>query len=164
MAAPTIPNGEEHFFPIIYEGNGTGQRVGKFLPFTDSGTIANSCIFNVADSPNLNRTISSGSQRRIFTVSFWAKLGAGGTTGTNNFYECRQPSNSEQFYFGIASNGQLVFQALNSSGNHVLTQHSNRTFKDTTKWYHFMAAVDTTQATATDRDWETNCPLLAIPK
>ena len=39
MATPTIPNGEEYFFPIIYEGNGAGQRVGKFVPFTDSGTI-----------------------------------------------------------------------------------------------------------------------------
>ena len=48
MAAPTIPNGEEHFFPIIYEGNGGGQRVGKFVPFTDSGVISNSCIFNGA--------------------------------------------------------------------------------------------------------------------
>ncbi len=73
MATPTIPNGEEHFFPIIYEGNGAGQRVGKFVPFTDNGTIANSCIFNRADSPNLHRTISSGSQRRIFTLSCWVK-------------------------------------------------------------------------------------------
>ena len=78
MATPTIPNGEEYFFNILYEGNGTGQRVGKFLPFTDSGTIANSCIFNTSDSPDLNRTITTGSQRRIFTISFWVKLGAGG--------------------------------------------------------------------------------------
>jgi hypothetical protein len=151
MAAPTIIKGEEQFFNIVYEGNGTGQKVGLFVPFTDSGTIANSCIFNVADSPNLNRTISSGSQRRIFTVSFWVKLGAGGTLGTNIFFECRQPSNSENLYFGLMDNGKMAFQALNSSGNHVLTQHSERAFKDTTKWYHFMAAVDTTQATTTDR-------------
>ena len=73
MATPTIPNGDEYFFPISYEGNGTGQKIGKFVPFTDSGTIANSCIFNVADSPNLNKTITTGSQRRIFTVSFLGK-------------------------------------------------------------------------------------------
>ena len=47
MAAPTIPKGEEHFFPIIYEGNGAGQRVGRYVPFTDSGVISNRCIFNV---------------------------------------------------------------------------------------------------------------------
>ena len=154
MATPTIPNGETQFFVSKYEGNGTGQRIGKFVPFDDSsgGTIANSCIFNTSDSPDLNRTITTGSQRRIFTISFWVKLGAGGgTLGTNIFYECRQPSNSENFYFGLMDNGKIAFQALNSSGNHVLTQHSNRTFKDTTKWYHFMAAVDTTQATTTDR-------------
>ena len=50
MATPTIPTGETQFFPIIYEGNGAGQRVGKFVPFTDNGTIANSCIFNDADN------------------------------------------------------------------------------------------------------------------
>ena len=50
MAEPTIKNGEEHFFPIIYEGNGGGQRVGKFLPFTDQATIANSLIFDAASN------------------------------------------------------------------------------------------------------------------
>ena len=58
MPEPTIKNGEEHFFPIIYEGNGGGQRVGKFVPFDDSsgGTIANSLIFNKADSAYLTKT------------------------------------------------------------------------------------------------------------
>ena len=44
MGTPTIPNGEEHFFPVIYSGNGQGQRVGKFVPFTDNGTIDNSVL------------------------------------------------------------------------------------------------------------------------
>ena len=68
MATPTIPNGEEYFFPVIYEGNGAGQRVGKFVPFTDSGTIDNSCIFEKGDSPRLNRTPSgTGTSRRKYT-------------------------------------------------------------------------------------------------
>ena len=59
MAAPTIPNGEEHFFSVTYSGNGQGQRVGKFVPFTDSGTIANSVMFNDADDAYLARTFST---------------------------------------------------------------------------------------------------------
>ena len=73
MATPTIPNGEEYFFPIIYEGNGAGQRVGKFVPFTDSGTIANSVIYNRSDSPKLARTPSSNGNRKTFTISVWYK-------------------------------------------------------------------------------------------
>ena len=153
MATPTIPNGEKHFFPLIYEGNSAGQRIGKFVPFTDSGTIVNSAIFNRADSPNLNRTISSGSQRRIFTISCWVKLGvpASGTSGRHVFFEARQPSNSETCYFLLSDTGTLVFQSLNSGGSNVMTQMSNRTFEDTSKWYHFMVAVDTTQSTNTDK-------------
>ena len=76
MAAPTIPNGEEYFFPIIYEGNGVGQRVGKFVPFTDNGTIANSCIFDDGDSAYLSKTYgSAGTSSKKFTFSCWVKRG-----------------------------------------------------------------------------------------
>ena len=68
MAAPTLPNGETQFFPIIYEGNGGGQRVGKFVPFTDNGTIANSLIFNNGDSPRLNRTPVEQEQAEEYTL------------------------------------------------------------------------------------------------
>ena len=86
MAAPTIPNGETQFFPIIYEGNGGGQRVGKFVPFTDNGTIANSLIFNNGDSPRLNRTPSgTGTSRRIYTLSFWAKPSVSSTVSDERY-------------------------------------------------------------------------------
>jgi len=75
MAAPTIPNGEEHFFPIIYSGNGTGQRVGNFIPFTDQATIAKSVMYNDGDSAYLSRTPSSTGNRRTFTFSGWVKRG-----------------------------------------------------------------------------------------
>ena len=40
----------KHFQTFIYEGNGGGQRVGRFIPFTDNGTISDSCLFNDGDS------------------------------------------------------------------------------------------------------------------
>ena len=73
MAAPTIKNGEEHFFTTLYEGNGAGQRVGKFVPFTDNGTIANSVIYNRTDNPRLAITPSSAGNRRTWTFSAWIK-------------------------------------------------------------------------------------------
>ena len=81
--AGDIIKGREHFFNAKYVGNSQGQKVGQMLPFTDVGTIAKSIISNRADNSQLNRTISSGSQRRIFTISCWVKLGtpASGTAG-----------------------------------------------------------------------------------
>ena len=78
MAAPTITNGEEHFFPIIYSGNGQGQRVGKFVPFTDNGTIAKSVMYNDGDNPYLTRTQESGTgdQKRKATFSWWFERGS----------------------------------------------------------------------------------------
>ena len=37
---PTIPRGEEHFFNLVYTGTSTGQTIGRFLPFTNNGTIS----------------------------------------------------------------------------------------------------------------------------
>ena len=72
--APTILNGSNHFFINLHKGNDGGQRVGNFVPFTDNGTIAKSCIFERGDSPRLNRTPSgTGTSTRKYTLSVWAK-------------------------------------------------------------------------------------------
>ena len=86
MPVPTIPNGEEHFFPVVYSGNGQGQTVGNFVPFNDNGSIANSCMFNSADSADrLMATIgtsSTANARRKMTISMWYKW-----TGTGGNYQ-----------------------------------------------------------------------------
>ena len=80
MPEPTITKPEEHFFVTTYEGNGGGQRVGNFVPFDDSGTIAKSCIFNHGSTTaelQLDAPASAGNQK-TFTISCWfkrAKLG-----------------------------------------------------------------------------------------
>ncbi len=143
MATPTIPNSEEYFFPIIYEGNGAGQRVGRFVPFTDNGTIANSVIYNRADSPKLARTPSSDGNRKTFTISVWYKPT---DLGTRRVLFSADTSGSDYALFEINANNKAFF--THSSVGDVI---STRTFEDTSKFYHFMLAVDTTQSTASDR-------------
>ena len=75
MPAPAIKKGSDHFFNVTYGGNGRGQRVGKFVPFTDNGTIDKSVIFNDGDSPQLSKTPSGAGNRRTFTFSVWLKRG-----------------------------------------------------------------------------------------
>ena len=151
MATPTIPNGEEYFFPIIYEGNGAGQRVGKFVPFTDNGTISNSVIFNHSDTTmqlQLPAPASAGNQK-TFTFSCWfkrAKLGDQSYLysvwdGTDH----GAPYLEDRHYAQWRTDNKLY---INFWGNGVMT---SRTFEDTSKWYHYLLAVDSTQSTAADR-------------
>ena len=149
MATPTIPNGEEHFFPIIYEGNGTGQRVGKFVPFTDNGTIANSLIFNHPDEPELSRTPSSGGNRRTFTISAWIKLGS--QFGQRRMLFSQAVSGNVYFLIEFDASNKLFVSANDGSIGADLNLTTTRTFEDTSKFYHITLAVDTTQSTASDR-------------
>ena len=149
MAAPTIKNGEEYFYPIIYEGNGGGQKVGKFVPFTDSGTIANSCIFNRADTATMSRTLETPTNGKIWTFSTWWKRG---NLDSDICKILGYSANNGGGYIGIVSN-QFYVADLTYSGGWTVTfsLDSNRTLEDTSKWYHLMVAVDTTDSTAGDR-------------
>jgi len=149
MATPTIPNGEAQFFPLIYEGNGGGQRVGRFVSFTNNGTVANSCLFKHATNNYLSRTPSSAGSTTKATFSCWIKRDAtslGSTTYimlTNDF-----SANGEVLQFD--SSNRLQYYCLASSSyrwNYI----SNRTFEDTSKWYHLYVRRDTTNGTAGDR-------------
>tara|TARA_R100001509_G_scaffold149974_1_gene108608 strand:- start:286 stop:2748 length:2463 start_codon:yes stop_codon:yes gene_type:complete len=160
MPTPTIPNGEEHFFPIIYEGNGAGQRVGKFVPFTDNGTIANSCIFDSASNAYLSRTPASAGNRKTFTISFWVKRGRLGDQAGSNTYGQRifHAADSSSAFFDIKWSGTGDTEGANrlhireySSSAEQIQYWTNRRFTDTTKWYHILLAIDTTQSTSGDR-------------
>ena len=157
MATPTIPNGEEYFFPIIYEGNGAGQRVGKFVPFTDNGTIDNSVIFNDGDSPRLTRTPSSAGDRRTATLSLWFKRGDTGADSTifsvfpdsNNLFTLLVRNNTSVTGGGTANFCIQVQARLGSSTTRFF--RTNRSFKDTSKFYHILLKIDTTDATESNR-------------
>ncbi len=162
MAEPTIKNGEEQFFCVIYEGNGGGQRVGKFVPFDDSsgGTIANSCIFNSGDSADkLQATIGTSSTpnaRRKMTISLWYKW-----TGTGASYQTLWTVGGDgqtpyiSTYInnnGSRPKGSLTFFDYTGSGSSYNSLiETKRGFTNTSKWYHVLFAMDTTQSTDSDR-------------
>jgi len=151
MTTPTIPNGKEYFFPVIYSGNGQAQRVGKFVPFTDNGTIANSCMFNRGDSPNLGKTYSgAGTSQKKFTFSCWVKK----SNTDSSWYNLFNVGGNSGSYFnlGFNSGGNHPIQLYDWTGStYRLRLLTNRTFKDASKWYHIVLAVDTTDSTANDR-------------
>lgn len=146
MATPTIPNGETQFFPIIYEGNGGGQRVGRFVAFTDNGTIDNSCIFDHGTNAYVSRTPSSNGSGTTLTFSCWIKRDAaslGSATYimfTNDF-----SANGEVLQFD--SSNRLYYYKVQSGWSYI----TNRTFEDTSKFYNILISRDTNDSTAGDR-------------
>ena len=145
MPEPTIIRGSDHFFNLTYEGNGGGQRVGKFLPYTDNGTIAKSLTFDDNTSDYLTRTQDTGDSKRQATFSWWFKRNT--------------VSGSEMCHFAAAAasrllvrfdtSNRLTFRLTNGTTEYTIV--TNMTFEDTTKFYHCVWQIDVTQGTAANR-------------
>ena len=128
MPLPTIPSGN------VFSSLPTGYDVD------------NSCRFNSGDSAYLSRTMEAATNRKKCTISVWLK-------------KCSLSGN--QVFFGggdgDAANGFIDFNSSNdffmqASTNTVDMQFvSDAKYRDTASWYHVLVAIDTTQATDTNR-------------
>ena len=129
----------------IIQGNAKKSTVSGFYPKTIEGSLR----FNDDDSADLRWTPDSAGNRKTWTVSFWMK-DSGKTSGDNQiFYAGTSSSNVAAIYRG-GSNGTLNF--YNYAGAVVQWNiATNQVFRDPSAWYHIVAAVDTTQATDSNR-------------
>ena len=118
----------------------------------DGYQISRSLRFNSADSAYLNRTpAATGTSRRIFTISLWLKrsalLGSALDFGFIN-------AGGDGTTIGISGTGAFgasldntIF--LRNGGSNV--GNWSAVFRDASAWYHFVVAIDSTQATASNR-------------
>ena len=147
MPGPAITKGSDHFFNVLYEGNGGGQRVGNFVPFTDNGTISNSVIFNYDEAHILEKTFgSAGTSRKKYTFSVWCKLGRKLGSEERRIIMVGPVGNDDGFRLDDDNTIHIWQNGISAS-----RLYTNRTFEDTSKFYHFVLAVDTTQATEANR-------------
>ena len=107
--------------------------------------IDNSLRYNSGDSPRLTRSVSSGS-KRIFTVSAWIKHAE---TASEQIWGAWQGTLSDANWQGLSwtSSNQLRFGTWNGATSLKTTA----LYRDPSAWYHVVLAVDTTQATDTNR-------------
>ena len=110
--------------------------------------ISNSLRFNRGDNPKLEFTPSSVGNRRTFTFSFWIKRAANFGNTQYIFYTDNNGSGSTDFLFYLTDNNQFSVGFLSGSQKYLIT---NRVLRDPSAWYHIVVAVDTTQATASNR-------------
>ena len=95
----------------------------------------------------LSKTFSSAGNRKTFTFSAWIKR----ANSTTNQILLIQSLNTTNFAFlRFINNGTLNIYA-ESGGATQYNFTPSMLFRDTSAWYHIVLAVDTTQATSTDR-------------
>jgi hypothetical protein len=123
---------------------GASGQGGAPTPYT----ISRSLRFNSADSAYLSRTPASAGNRRTWTWAAWVKRSI--LTGTQNLFTCARAANTRpnlDIYFDLG-----VLTVVHHNGTAVdLRCETAAQFRDPSAWYHFVIAVDTTQATAANR-------------
>ena len=103
--------------------------------------IGNSCKFEADNQEELLRTPSSASNMKTWTVSLWFKRTELDT------YQMLFGSSDTYMYFDTSNNVTINFRG--ASENFFLI--TNRLFRDTSAFYHFVVVCDFTNSTAADR-------------
>ena len=107
--------------------------------------VSNSLRFNDNDSSSLTRTMGTPTSTRTFTYAAWLKrsntniqtsfLSWGGSTYATDF---RYESSTDSLYFFFDDNAGWYAKTIAK-------------YRDVAAWYHVVLAVDTTQATESNR-------------
>ena len=114
--------------------------------------VANSLRFNRGSSDYLSSTFGSTGNRKTFTLSFWIKRASIGSderiieadTGTDG-------NNVSAIEFDTVSGSNRIRVIFYNSPTVNLNLKTNALFSDLSAWYHIVLAIDTTQATASNR-------------
>ena len=131
-----LPN-EIH--PFLIAGNDANQY-----------KITNSLRFRASASAYLNRTPASAGNRKTWTFSCWVKRGTLSTSSTLTLLTANYntaPWFALQFVNNTPTDQiQVTFTAGTAGGS-----YTNGVYRDPSAWYHIVLAVDTTQATDSNR-------------
>jgi len=119
---------------------------GGTAPVPAAHSIDNSCRFNTADSATLTKTISAGN-RTTWTISFWIKRSSFAEYGP--FSQWDSTSTYTRIRFKDSTNVVGFNDVISTSS--IMTFATDATYYDPAAWYHMVLAVDTTQATDTNR-------------
>lgn len=144
LPAVTIENPSLHFSGIGYTGNGLGQRVGGFLPFTNSFKVANSARFDAPTDYITYDNTSGHTNSAKGTISVWMKssnlLNISGTVGGVFSF------NGDKFRAYISkTTGQMQIEAYEGGGAAGPAQVIPRPyFTGQSSWNHFVFQMDYT--------------------
>jgi len=117
---------------------------------TGAYDINNSLRFRASASAYLSRTPGSAGSTTLGTFSNWLKLGAI-STDRMIYHVAGSSGNNNRFYITFNSDNTFQVVGYNSSGSVVLNLNTTQVFRDPSAWYNIVVAIDTTQATSSNR-------------
>jgi hypothetical protein len=110
--------------------------------------IERSLRFNSSDSALLSRVAGTPTNNKIFTFSTWFKRSAISTAQRILFAAGANSTGGDGIFFGTP--GDQLHVCIGNVGVNDGIQ-TTAVFRDVSAWYHIVVAVDTTQATASNR-------------
>jgi hypothetical protein len=113
-------------------------------------TIARSVRLRSSATAYLSRTPASASNRTTWTWSAWVKRGVLGGVQNTLFSSTLGSTDATYFQmaFGTVNPDSLLINSYNIT---TLGMQTAALFRDPSAWYHIVFALDTTQATASNR-------------
>jgi hypothetical protein len=111
--------------------------------------VANSCRFEASDSQKMVKTLGTPTSTKIGTVSCWVKRGSIGVE--QHFFGTKQDGNDRcSIGFDDSAEGELHI-VQEDSGSLSYQFKTTARFRDPSAWLHLVLAIDTTQASASNR-------------
>jgi hypothetical protein len=120
---------------------------GGYNPLAPVFPVQRSVRFRSSASAYFARTPASAGNRQIFTFSWWVKRGA--LSAAQEMYFCNSGAGNFSQLSWAATNTITIASVDSSVAQCELI--TTAVYRDPSAWYHVMFAVDTTQATASNR-------------
>tara|TARA_R100000081_G_scaffold91679_1_gene70412 strand:+ start:55 stop:2538 length:2484 start_codon:yes stop_codon:yes gene_type:complete len=141
---------ESPFLSLAGLGGGVSSQLfvtSAVVVGTATTVATRSLRLNSSDSAYLNRTPASAGNRKKWTWSGWMKLSKFGGDPNNFFFGAGA---SDEFYICQRSNQEFHIRQV-TGGSEVISLITDNEFRDTGAWGNLVVAVDTGQATASNR-------------
>lgn len=121
---------------------------GRWPVATSGFQVANSCRFNNDDSPKLSQTVpTTATSTKTMTWNFWVKRCL---LSDIQLFASSRLDGTNLFDFRFHSDDTIILQDYTGGYNFTLT--TDQVFRDVSSWYNIHIVIDTTNATADDRN------------
>jgi hypothetical protein len=133
---------------ILSVGGAGNVGGGSFYNYS----IDQSLRFNDDDSAYLSWTPASAGNRKTWTWSCWVKRSSIDSTNAYILFDASTSDTAAALIeFGKSTEGDNSLNVVSYQGSHNIRLRTSMKFRDVSSWYHIVVAMDTTQATDSDR-------------
>ena len=121
-------------------------------PAAGGYSLSKSLRFRASASAYLSRSYAGGAgSTTTFTISFWVKRGQLNATNATQYLFSGGSGANTSIGYGLGTVLDTLSGNLRGTGGTNYFYETNAIFRDPSAWYHIVWAIDTTQATSSNR-------------